>query len=335
MNSWPSSISEMTLINPLMLLWALLIPLALWVLKVRGQVAVEFSPMALLQEVDSRKQSIRTRLARLPLVLNVVGLLALVVVLARPAELLPVPLVNEGIDILICLDKSSSMRINDMDTKSRRLDLAAEVAKTFVKGRSHDRLGLISFARFPDLTCPLTRDLNALSESIDYVSLVESEGPEDATGIGTALAKGVEVLTRSRAKTKVIVLLTDGAENVATAATPNEIAPIHAAQLCQELGIRVHAITAGRGVRAPDGVYHELNTEQLQLVAEKTKGRYFNADDPMSLARAFHDIDQLEKTIIEEPRFFIRDCYLGLLISGIGLVLLSRILRATVLGVLP
>ncbi|MFT7620306.1 MAG: Ca-activated chloride channel family protein [Planctomycetota bacterium] len=335
MNSWPTSFGSVTLIDPWMLLWGLLLPLAVLVFKRRGLVAVEFAPMVHLESADKHSKSIRRRFAFLSTALNMIGMLAFVVVLARPAELIAVPLLDKGIDILLCIDKSSSMRSTDMDSKSRRLDIVGEVAKSFVRRRTHDRIGLIGFARYPDLTCPLTRDQSALEKSIETLSLVQSEGPEDATGIGTALAKGAEILMRSKSKSRVIVLLTDGAENVSSAAAPNEIAPIHAAQLCQELGVRVHIVTAGTGVQAADGKWQQLDTKQVELVAEKTQGRFFKANDQLALAQAFLEIDSLETTSVEEPRYLIRDCYLGLLLCGLALVLCSRFLRSTLLEVSP
>ena len=110
-----------------------------------------------------------------------------------------------------------------------------------------DRIGLVCFARYPDLKCPLTLDHRALGEILDEVTTVESDGPEDATGIGTAVARAAQVLQRGIGESRVVILLTDGEENVATTRTPDEIAPLYAAQLCVELGVKVYAIAAGSG----------------------------------------------------------------------------------------
>src|SRR5262249_8723088 len=153
---------------------------------------------------------------------------------ARPVERTQIPHQHPGIDILLCLDLSSSMAATDLDPQQDRLQVAKAAARRFVDARASDRIGLLCFARYPDLRCPLTLDHAALQQVVERVAMMPNDSPEDATGIGTALCRAAAVLRASQARAKVVILLTDGEENVATVQTPDEIAPLHAAQLCQQ-----------------------------------------------------------------------------------------------------
>ena len=294
--------------------------------------AVRFGPAAF---VEGLPRTWRTRLVSLPTALQVLGLALVVVALARPIQRAPLPLRREGIDILLALDASSSMAARDLDPSRNRLDVAKDAAARFIAARKHDRLGLVRFARFPDLRCPLTLDHGALGNLLSEVRMVEPDGPEDATGIGTAVALAAKVLRKSPAKSKVVILLTDGDENVATAQTPEEIAPIHAAQLCKELGVRVYSIVVGTpGAAAPDGRL-SVDTSQVREMAEKCDGAFFSAPDAASLARVYADIDRLEKVPLEEQRFRIEERFLRFLGAALAFLLGGRLLRSTVFEVLP
>ncbi|MHC4732803.1 MAG: VWA domain-containing protein [Planctomycetota bacterium] len=195
----------MTLQDPWWLLLALLVPLALWLRWRRGGPTVLFAPGAFLARLPG---AWRVRLLPLPWLLLVAGLSLTVVALARPVRRVPVPHKSEGIDIMLCLDTSSSMTANDMDPQRTRLDVAKDAAARFIAGRPNDRIGLICFARFPDLRCPPTPDHGALRELLAAVTPVASDGPEDATGIGTAVARAAQVLSGGPAKSRVVILLT-------------------------------------------------------------------------------------------------------------------------------
>ncbi|MHC4818557.1 MAG: VWA domain-containing protein, partial [Planctomycetota bacterium] len=181
----------MTLQNPWWLLLALLVPLALWLRWRRGAPTVLFAPGAFLARLPG---GWRVRLLPLPWLLLAAGLSLTVVALARPVRRVPLPHKSEGIDIMLCLDVSSSMTANDMDPQRTRLDVARDAAVRFIAGRPNDRIGLICFARFPDLRCPPTPDHDALRQLLAAVIPVASDGPEDATGIGTAVARAAQVL---------------------------------------------------------------------------------------------------------------------------------------------
>lgn len=314
--------------QPWFLLLALLVPLALW--KRRPGPAVLFAPSA-----EGLPRSWRARLAPLPRVLQVVGLALVVYALARPVRRIPLPHTTEGIDIMLCLDTSSSMTTNDLDPTRSRLDVAKAAAARFVAGRPDDRFGIVAFARYPDLRCPPTLDHDALQEFVKGIEQVRGDGPEDATGIGTAVARAAQVLGGGAAKSRVVILLTDGEENVATMQSPKEIAPVHAGQLCRRLGVRVYAIAAGLGKRNRAGEWVELDTRQVRWLAEKTGGRFFQARDAGAVEGVYREIAALERVEFEEPRTRTVEAFLPFL--GIALVLLAagRFLEKTALAVMP
>ena len=146
------------------------------------------------------------------------------------------------------------------------------------------------------------------------------------TGIGNAVARAAQVLRTSHAKSKVIILLTDGEENVATAETPDEIGPSQAATMCKELGVRAYTITAGIGT---------IDTTQVEQLAVSTGGQFFAARDANAVDRVYELIDRLEKAELEEARYEVQERFLPFLIFGVVLLLLGRLLGATVFEVLP
>ena len=331
--------------DPALLLLALAAPLALlW--RRRGRAAaLPFAPFPLLPQGADRRgfATWRTRLVSLPAWLQAAAIVLAAVALARPAERSPAPLVTEGIDVLLCLDVSSSMetefRTNVPGTIVRdsrsRVEVAKRAAERFVMARDSDRIGLITFARYPEVRCPATLDHEALRRILRTVTTVKSDGPEDATGIGTAVARAAQALAASGGKSKVVVLLTDGEENVATEAAPGEIAPAHAAQLCERLGVRVHAIVAGGGRVAPDGRVVKPDSRALARLAERTGGEFHEAPTAAALAAVYETIDALERTRFEEPRFALADRFLPFLLAALLLLAVGRLLETTALEVLP
>jgi Ca-activated chloride channel family protein len=314
-------VSGLMLLEPAWLLLAALIPIALLVARRRRAAAVPFA-----DEVEDLPRTLRARMVGAPAVLEVVGLLLVVVALARPARREPLPIETEGVDILLCVDASSSMRSDDMDERRTRLDVAKAAAVRFVAGRPHDRIGLLTFARYPDVRCPLTLDHDALRSILAGVSTVESDGPEDATGIGAALARAAQVLRAGAAKSKVAILLTDGAENLAARPAAGEIAPAAAAQLCREVGVRAYTIVAAADASG------EARTRKL---AEATGGRFFAARDAAAVEGVYASIDELEKATLPESRWRVEDRFAPFLAVALALVLAAALLRATVLDVLP
>jgi Ca-activated chloride channel family protein len=314
-------VNGFVLLDPAMLLLALPVPLAL--LLRRRAPAVPFAPFPLLAPAP---RSWRVALLPLPRVLQAAAILLAVVALARPARHEVLPLESRGIDILLCLDASSSMGAADMDGSRTRLDVARAAAARFVRARPHDRIGLVSFARFPDLRCPPTSDHDALLALLAEVATVAGDGPEDATGLGAAAARAAQVLHEGGAASPVVILLTDGEENVATKGAAGEIGPLHAAQLCRTLGVRVYAVAAGGG---------RGDTGPLARLARGTGGEFFEARDASAVAAVYERIDALEKTVFEEPRYVVEERFLPFLLAAVALLVAGRLLGATFLRVLP
>lgn len=332
MNAWFEALTGCVLLEPWWLLLALLLPTALLRARRRGEPSVTFAPGPV---ADDLPRSWRSRLVRLPEACTALGLASLLTALARPVERVELPLATRGIDIVLCLDASSSMAANDMAPQRTRLDLARDAAIRFVRDRPGDRIGLVRFARFPDVLCPPTLDHPALERFLTELGPVEADSGEDLTGIGTAVGRAAQVLHHGLARSKVVVLLTDGEENVATEETPEEIGPLAAARLCEELGVRVYSIAAGIGKRAADGQLTPLDTSQIRALAERTGGRFFAARDAAAIADVYATIDGLEQTEFEEPRYELLERFLPWLCVGALLVLLARLARATVFEVLP
>jgi Ca-activated chloride channel family protein len=331
--SWFESATGLRLLDPGFLWLALLAPLACCLRLARGQPALRFAPGRFLRA--PLPATWRTRLRLLVGALEVLGLLLLVLALARPVMRSPLPHTFEGIDIVLCLDTSSSMRHKDLDPARSRLEVARHAAAQFVAGRPNDRIGLVGFARYPDLRCPLTLDHEALGQVLAETALVESDGPEDATGIGAAVARAAQVLQGGSASSKVVVLLTDGEENVATAQAADEIAPLHAAQLCAALGIRVYAIAAGAGSPGRGGEPRAIDTSQIRRLAAQTGGRFFEARDAGAVAGVYDAIHDLEKAALDELRYRIEERFLPFVAAALLLLLLGHLLPGTLLPVVP
>ena len=309
--------------------WLLLWPLTIAALlfRHRRRRAVAMAGFALLEGelatglgLPPLPRSRRQRWRWLVAGLDVVALLLWSVAMARPIERLPLPPQREGLDVLLCIDRSSSMSATDLGGGRTRLATAVEAAGDFVRGRAEDRAGLVTFARYPDLRCPPTLDHDTAIDLLAAVEPVLADGPEDATGIGTAVTFAIEALQRAGPAGKVIVLLTDGEENVATRAAPQEIAPLHAAQLARQLGVRVHTIAVGAGKPGGDGTLVPLDTTVLQQAAALTGGRFFRARDGAAMAAIYRDIDALERTQFAEPRVLVREFFaLALLLAVVAI----------------
>ena len=247
--------------------------------------------------------SLRSRLSFLPgaLVLAAVALGA--VALARPQTgLTRDARTSSGVDIVLALDISSSMRAEDF-APANRLAAAKEVLLDFVGGRERDRLGAVAFARNAVTITPLTLDHEILEAQLAEVGIGDIE---DGTAIGNAIAASVNRLAGSEAESRVIVLLTDGVSNA------GEIHPLTAAGLAKARGIRVYTVGAGRETggampaRGPGGAVVTrrapgVDAETLRKVAEATGGRYFQARDTEGLRAVYDEIDALERTEFREP----------------------------------
>jgi Ca-activated chloride channel family protein len=277
------------------------------------------------------------RLRHVPTGLRMLGLLLLVVAFARPQTWFhEEEVLTEGIDILIVLDVSGSMRTEDFRPKNR-LVVAKDVVSQFVRGRRNDVIGLVAFAATAYTRCPLTLDYDVLLEQLARSDFATRE--EDGTAIGLGLATGVARLQKASGKSKVIVLLTDGRNN------RGQIDPLTAARLAASLGVKVYTIGVGREGEAPYPiddplmgkryimVSADIDEDSLKQIAEATGGQYFRATDAGSLKWIFERIDALERTEIrvrgytrkaERFAFFL---YPGALCIGLDLLLGATLLR--------
>lgn len=318
--------SGWSLLDPWFL--ALVVPLAAVVLA-RWRRPRAALPVATLHGFDDLPRSLRERLVHLPAVFTVLGALALILAVARPVAREVLPMRELGVDILMVLDRSSSMLAPDMDTRGKtRMDAARENALAFAKARKSDRLGLLTFARFPELTCPPTLDQEALGAFILGVETVTPRSAEDGTAIGVALAEASAVLAKSDAKSKVVVCLSDGEQTV------NDIEYEAGAKLCKDAGARVHTIGLGAGERSFLGV-QEPQFTALRKAAEITDGKFFRARSAEDLAEVYAEIDKLEKVEIEDPRYRTTDHFHWPLAIGAALLVLGLLLELTWLRRLP
>ncbi|MFG0319491.1 MAG: VWA domain-containing protein [Planctomycetota bacterium JB042] len=326
MNARLEALVGLRLEDPALLLLLGLVPLALLARARRGGPALRFAP-----PVDGLPVSTRARLRHVPLALHAVAIALLIVAAARPVHRAPLPLEAKGSDVLLVLDVSSSMTATDMDPERTRLQVAKDEALGLVRERPHDRFGLLTFARYPDVVCPPTLDHDALAAFLAEVETVEPDGAEDRTGLGAALARAAQLLAGGEGgASSVVILLTDGEENVATAETPDEIGPLPAGQLLESLGVRTHPVVVGRGTPGPRGEWTPLDLAQVRAVAERTGGVLGEARDAAAMAEVVRRIDALEKVEHEAPRFRIEERFLAFLLAGLALGLLSFGLRRTV-----
>jgi len=294
--------------TPLVLvLIPLLLALFWYEYKRREGASFRFSSLSLMRQMAG---TWRVRWSFLPWVLRALVLVLLVIALASPRKLLAESkLSSEGIDIVLALDVSGSMSAEDYVINAQRisrLDIIKQTVENFIKQRSDDRLGLIVFGSQAYTVCPLTTDHQWLLENLRQVRIGLIE---DATAIGSGIATSLLRLKNSKAKTKIIVLLTDGVNN------SGKIQPLDAAKMAQALGIKVYTIGAGTTGTVPFPVTDEfgnkhyeqaqfdLDEDTLKKIADMTGGEYFRAADTDSLRRIYAEIDKLEKTKIEEKGY--------------------------------
>jgi Ca-activated chloride channel family protein len=246
----------------------------------------------------------RSRLEPILLALRVLAVIGLVIAIARPQSTSSYEKVNtEGIDIVLATDISGSMLAEDFHPN--RIEAAKAVAKEFVKNRPDDRIGLVVFAGESFTQCPVTIDHDVLDRLIDQL---KSGMVDDGTAIGLGLATAVSRLKDSKAKSRVILLLTDGVNN------QGFIDPLTAAGIAHTYGIRVYTIgigtkgTAPYPVQTPMGIRYqnmpvEIDEEVLKKIASETGGKYFRATSNEKLHEIYREIDQMEKTKIEVTEF--------------------------------
>lgn len=319
-------------------LWLLLLVPVLALLQGRaGRLsAVRFSSLHLLHGLGSRT---RKALGGLVGSLLFASFAAGVVAIAGPQSLRTEEKVEEsGVEIFLALDLSLSMSIKDMiigNQKVSRLDVAKKVTRDFIRGRRTDRIGFVVFAGRPYLASPLTLDQDWLMMTLERIGFNQTN--DMGTAIGSALTVASKRLTNREAKSKIIILVTDGANN------SGKVSPQEAAKVAKTLGIKIYTVAIGTegyhqvpipsptGVPIP-GVRQEFDEETLKEVAATTNGKFFQARDGAALEKIFTEIDQLEKTRLNIHRnTLIDERFQWPLSVGAACGLLSLLLGQTLL----
>ncbi|MFN8602478.1 MAG: VWA domain-containing protein [Candidatus Binatia bacterium] len=325
--------------NPL-LLWLLAALPLLALLRGRiGRTAALLYPSADLVRSIGRGVTANAGSARTTL--RLLALALLILALARPQQGLGTAEVEtSGIDIVLAIDVSGSMRALDFELDGKRadrLEVVKSVVRRFVDARGDDRIGMIGFAGRPYLVSPLTLDHDWLAQNLERVRIGLIE---DGTAVGSAIAASVNRLREQKAKSKVVILLTDGVNNA------GKVEPLTAAEAARALGIKVYTIAAGTQGEAPMPVTDRFGNERvvmapvevdektLRAVAERTGAAFFRATDTKTLEGIYAQIDQLERTAETVKRYEeYRELYhwpllLGLLVLGAELILAETRLRS-------
>jgi Ca-activated chloride channel family protein len=275
----------------------------------------------------------RERMRHIPIGLRMMAIALFIIALARPQLVLDKQNIStEGIDIVLELDLSGSMLAEDFNPN--RIEAAKQVASEFIDGRTNDRIGLVVFSAESFTQCPLTTDYPVLK---NLLRDVKNGMIADGTAIGLAIANGVNRLKDSKAKSKVMILLTDGVNN------RGEIDPITAARIAATYSIRIYTVGVGAQgeapypVQTPFGIRRQmipvdLDEKVLTQVADMTGGKYYRATDNRKLKAIYKEIDQLERTKIEVTAYKrYSELYGGWLIAGLLTFMLEIGLTSTLL----
>lgn len=322
---------DLALADPIFLLGLPLVVLLVWLGKRPSARPALRAPLPTARI----PQSLRARFLFLPLTVQLLGLGCLVLALARPVRFDVLESArSEGVDIVLAVDRSGSMRIPDLEEGKTRLDVVREVVGDFARRRMTDQEGasdnvaLLTFARYPELRCPFTLDIDALEGFLDDVRIVEFEA-EDGTAIGAALAKSTALLEDSDAKSRVIVLLTDG-EN-----TVDDIPPAAGLAMALDAKVKVYTILAAKQIYGQDAFGRFVPTGRdpdsrfLEQVAEETGGAFYRVRDRKALEAVYDEIESLERTPREEQRRIeTRDLYPDFLAAALILLTLARMLAS-------
>lgn len=289
--------------------------------------------VATLGDFGSRRITPRIVLASLPPVLNFIIVTLMVIAIARPQTTSSDEKIEkEGIDVVLAMDISGSMKACDF--KPNRLEASKAVASEFIQARENDRIGIVLFSGESFTQCPLTTDRATL---VNLMQQVRNGVIEDGTAIGLGLANAVARLKDSDAKSKVVILLTDGMNNM------GEVEPITAAEIAATFGIRVYTIGVGTNGTAPFPVMDpfgrttyqqepvEIDEKTLTQISKITDGKYFRATNNQALKEVYEQIDKLEKTKMESMTIsHANDHFHPFLFWAMVLMAINLIIRLTV-----
>ena len=322
----------------------LLLPVALafiyFIKKRRVTSNIEFSSKELVRDPAP---TLRLRAMRNVVLIRALAACLIIIALARPQSVSEETKVySEGVDIVLAVDSSGSMLAEDFTVNGRRENrlVAVKMAvEDFIRKRKSDRIAIIAFAGRAYTVCPLTLDYDWLIKNLERVKIGSIE---DGTAIGSAISSSLARLEGTEAKSKVIILLTDGINNA------GKIPPIRAAEAAEAINIKIYTIGAGTKGLAPypvRGIHGELFYQNMKIpiddaslkeIARKTGGMYFRATDTESLKEIYAEIDKLEKTKVEEEGFRrFEELFSGALVFALALLLLEIILSNTILRKLP
>ena len=285
----------------------------------------------------------RIKLHKGVILVRLAALFLIIIALSRPQSILQeTSIETEGVDIVPVIDVSSTMLAEDLGggvSRKNRVDAVKDVVREFINNRHDDRIGIVAFAKRAYTVSPLTLDYGWLLKNLGRVKVGLIE---DGTAIGSGISTALNRLKDSQAKSKVVILLTDGRNNA------GRISPLTAAEAAAALHIKVYTIGAGTKGLAPyptkdmfgNKVYRkvkiEIDEDLLKKIAEKTHAKYFRATDAKSLRDVYMDIDKLEKSRIEEKGYVeYKELFHLFLIPGLALLFLEVILNNTFLRRIP
>jgi len=327
--------------NPLFFLLLPIVVLALLYSRRRSEEAsLRFSSQDFLNIFTS---SLKVKLSQNIIFLRITSLILIALALSRPQSPIEESKIQtEGVDIILAIDSSTSMLAEDFKLGTKRvnrLSAVKNVVKDFISKRQSDRIGIISFAARAYTVSPLTLDYGWLLNNLERV---EAGMIEDGTAIGSGISSALNRLKDTKAKTKIIILLTDGVNNA------GKISPQTAAEAASVLGVKVYTIGAGTKGLAPypfkdffgNTVYKsveiEIDEEILMEIASKTEAKYYRAVDTESLKKIYEEIDKLEKTAVEEKDYSeYKELFPIFLIPAVFLLFLEVILSNTILRRIP
>ncbi len=321
------------------LLWLLVLPLLLIVHYVYMELKGRNPHLRVSNAIPwkQEKNTVLNIVRHMPFVLRIAALSLIIIAIARPRSSSKLDKVqSEGIDIMLTMDVSTSMLARDFTPD--RISAAKDIAIEFISQRPSDRMGIVVFAGESYTQCPLTTDRATL---INLMKEVSTNLLEDGTAIGNGLATAVARLKDSDAKSRVVILLTDGVNN------SGEIAPETAADIAKTYGIRVYAIGVGANGEAPypvmtpwgvdiQKVKVEIDEQLLTNIANETGGRYFRATDNTKLAEIYSEIGKMEKTRTTIDSFPVyKELFLGYAVAALICLMLELLLNVFVIRRLP
>jgi Ca-activated chloride channel family protein len=314
------------------LLLLLIIPVAVWqyFFRKKMQAAITVPTAVAFEKI---RKTWKVRLRWLPAFLLFLAYISFIVALARPQTSFRLSDVEvEGVDIVIALDISGSMKA--MDFRPNRLEACKKVAEEFILGRPTDRIGLVVYAGEAYTQCPVTSDHGTL---LGLLQKVKFDIIDDGTAIGDGLGTAINRLRESEAKSKIIILLSDGVNN------SGYLDPHSAAEIAKDMGIKVYTIGVGTTGQAPFPTPYgtamvptEIDERLLQTIAKLTGGKYFRATNNAKLKDIYTEIDKMEKTILNETIFENKaDVFFIFLLTGVILLVVYLLLRYTVFKTNP